>query len=60
MKEEIPFEEYKSTLAGAEELYNVLFGEPKTHKEVADKFNKVGLINRHILKTLKNINHVDS
>ncbi len=44
---------YNSTLPIAEELYSVLYSEPKTHREVAEKFNKVGDINRLIHKAIE-------
>ena len=45
-KKELPWNKYKSTLDKAEKLYTSLYGEPKNHLEWAEKFNKVGNINR--------------
>jgi len=41
---------YLETLPKAYEIYEKLFGEPKTHAEWADRFNKVGDINRILMK----------
>jgi len=41
---------YLETLPKAYEIYEKLFGEPKTHAEWADRFNKVGEINRLLMK----------
>jgi hypothetical protein len=38
------------TLEQAYLIYNKLFGEPKTHEEWAERFNKVGEINRILNK----------
>jgi hypothetical protein len=38
------------TLAKSYEIYTKLFGEPKTHEEWAERFNKVGEINRILNK----------
>ena len=40
------WEQYSETLPRAYEIYRQLFGEPSTHKEWAERFNKIGLINR--------------
>jgi hypothetical protein len=40
---------YLETLPKAYEIYEKLFGEPKTHKEWAERFNKVGEINRILM-----------
>lgn len=48
---EMKFKEYSKTLEIAEEIYLNLFGKPKTHLEWAESFNKIGQINRSILKT---------
>lgn len=46
----IPYKKYSKTLPIAEELYKVLFGKPQSHKEWADKFNKVGDINKVLIQ----------
>ena len=50
---EVEYKKYSAKLKVAEELYKKLVGEPKTAKEKADKFNKVGLIIRTILEDEK-------
>lgn len=47
---EVEYSKYSSKLKVAEEIYKKLIGEPKTAKELADKYNKIGLIIRTILK----------
>lgn len=42
------YSEYAKTLPKAEEIYTMLFGKPQTHEQWAEKFNKVGQINRII------------
>ena len=42
------WKECSKTLPIAYEIYNKLFGEPTTHKEWAERFNKVGLINKEL------------
>ena len=44
------YKNYSKTLPLSEEIHNKLYGQPKTHKEWAEKFNLVGKINRIILK----------
>lgn len=41
---------YSKLLSLSEEIYLDIFGEPKTHAEWADSFNKIGKINRTIIK----------
>ena len=41
---------YSKTLPLSKEIYLEVFGEPKTHAEWADSFNKIGKINRIIIK----------
>lgn len=41
---------YLETLPKAEEIYNTLFPKPRTHEEWAERFNKVGAINRIIMR----------
>lgn len=41
---------YSKTLPLSKEIYLEVFGEPKTHAEWADSFNKIGKINRVIIK----------
>ena len=43
---------YLETLPTAYEIYEKLFGEPKTHAEWAARFNKVGEINRILMKDI--------
>jgi len=53
MHKEIDYNNYCSKLPIAEEIYKQLSGENKERKtaqEIADKYNKVGLIIRIILK----------
>lgn len=40
------WEKYKIKLDKAYEIHLALFGEPKTHKEWAERFNEVGKIAR--------------
>lgn len=40
---------YLETLPKAYKIYEKLFGEPKTHAEWAERFNKVGEINRILM-----------
>ena len=40
------FLEYQKTLPKAKEIYLYLQGEPKTHREWAESFNKIGDINK--------------
>lgn len=41
---------YLETLPKAYEIYNKLLGEPKTHREWAERFNIVGDINKIIME----------
>ena len=41
---------YSKLLPLSKEIYLDMFGEPKTHAEWADSFNKIGKINRTIIK----------
>ena len=41
---------YSKLLPLSKEIYLDIFGEPKTHAEWADSFNKIGRINRLIIK----------
>jgi|LakMenEpi03Aug12_release.lakeMendotaPanAssembly.Ray.scaffolds.fasta_scaffold00102_86 hypothetical protein len=52
-KSEISWKDYSNVLPLADKIYLGLFGEPKTHVEWADKFNKVGGIVRLIIKETK-------
>ena len=47
------FTEYQKTLPLSRELYEKLFGTPKTHEEWTESFNKVGEINEVLIKTLQ-------
>ena len=49
-KLEIDWKSYLKTLPLSKEIYLEVFGEPKTHAEWADSFNKIGKINRLIIK----------
>ena len=49
-KIEVNWESYSETLPLSKEIYLEVFGEPKTHAEWADSFNKIGRINRLIIK----------
>ena len=49
-KLDISWKSYSKTLSLSKEIYLEVFGEPKTHAEWADSFNKVGRINRLIIK----------
>jgi len=40
------WKKWNKTLPTAEKIYQELFGEPETHVEWANKFNKVGVINK--------------
>lgn len=52
MKNNCTFLEYSKTLPKAKEIYLSLMGEPKTHIEWADSFNKIGNINRILRRSL--------
>ena len=49
-KIESNWKSYLKTLPLSKEIYLEVFGEPKTHAEWADSFNKIGKINRTIIK----------
>ena len=49
-KIEVNWKTYSETLPLSKEIYLEVFGEPKTHAEWADSFNKIGRINRLIIK----------
>ena len=49
-KIEVNWKSYSKTLPLSKEIYLEVFGEPKTHTEWADSFNKIGRINRLIIK----------
>ena len=49
-KLDISWKSYSKTLPLSKEIYLEVFGEPKTHAEWADSFNKIGRINRLIIK----------
>ena len=49
-KLDISWKSYLKTLPLSKEIYLEVFGEPKTHTEWADSFNKIGRINRLIIK----------
>ena len=49
-KIEVNWKSYSETLPLSKEIYLEVFGEPKTHAEWADSFNKIGRINRLIIK----------
>jgi hypothetical protein len=49
-KLESDWKSYSKTLPLSKEIYLEVFGEPKTHAEWADSFNKIGRINRLIIK----------
>ena len=49
-KLESNWKSYSKTLPLSKEIYLEVFGEPKTHAEWADSFNKIGRINRLIIK----------
>ena len=49
-KSEVNWKSYSETLSLSKEIYLDVFGEPKTHAEWADSFNKIGRINRLIIK----------
>jgi hypothetical protein len=49
-KLDISWKSYSKTLPLSKEIYLEVFGEPKSHSEWADSFNKVGRINRLIIK----------
>lgn len=42
------WKEYSKTLPKAKEIYLALFGRPETHKDWADSFNKIGIINENL------------
>ena len=48
-KLDISWKLYSKTLPLSKEIYLEVFGEPKTHSEWADSFNKIGRINRLII-----------
>ena len=49
-KLESNWKSYSKTLPLSKEIYLDVFGEPKSHAEWADSFNKIGRINRLIIK----------
>jgi hypothetical protein len=49
-KLESNWKSYYKTLSLSKEIYLDVFGEPKTHAEWEDSFNKIGKINRTIIK----------
>ena len=49
-KIEVNWKSYSETLPLSKEIYLEVFGEPKTHAEWEDSFNKIGRINRLIIK----------
>ena len=49
-KLDISWKSYSKTLPLSKEIYLEVFGEPKSHSEWEDSFNKVGRINRLIIK----------
>lgn len=49
------YSQYTSTIEYANQLYISLYGEPTTHREWAEKFNKVGDINRIIWAAINKI-----
>ena len=49
-KLDISWKSYSKTLPLSREIYLEVFGEPKTHAEWADSFNKIGRINGLIIK----------
>jgi hypothetical protein len=51
-KIEVNWKSYSKTLPLSKEIYLEVFGEPKTHAEWADSFNKIGRINRLIIKRI--------
>jgi hypothetical protein len=55
MKKELKWTKYESTLEEAEKLYLSLYGEPKNHLEWAEKFNKVGNINKLIWEAIEKV-----
>lgn len=42
--------DYLKTLPKAYDIYRELFGNPRTHAEWAERFNKVATINKIIMK----------
>jgi hypothetical protein len=46
----ISWKSYSKTLPLSKEIYLEVFGESKTHAEWVDSFNKIGRINRLIIK----------
>ena len=49
-KLEVNWKSYSKNLSLSKEIYLDVFGEPKTHAEWADCFNKIGKISRLIIK----------
>ena len=47
---EVSWKSYSELLLLSRKVYLDLFGEPKTHAEWADSFNKISRINRIIIK----------
>jgi len=46
-KIEVNWKTYSETLPLSKEIYLEVFGEPKTHTEWADSFNKIGKISQY-------------
>jgi hypothetical protein len=49
-KIEVNWKSYSKNLSLSKDIYLEVFGEPKTHAEWTDSFNKIGKINRLIIK----------
>ena len=50
MNKELVWEEYSKTLPVATKIYETLFKEPESHEEWANKINKIGDINKVLIK----------
>ena len=50
--EEMKFNEYSKTLPMAREIYEAIYPKHTTHAQWADSFNKIGKINRIIIKNI--------
>lgn len=55
----LKFKEYSKTLEISRKIYKEVYGEPKTHEEWADGFNKIGNINEIILTEVGTINNTN-
>jgi hypothetical protein len=54
--EEMTYKEYSKTLSISEEICTLLLGKPTTSREIAERFNQVGAVNKVIIDKQKSPN----